>query len=56
MSITSRRILEYLNNGDIERVLEVDNLHDQLNYLVENNFIVINDQEITITEKGLDIL
>jgi predicted methyltransferase len=50
------QLLKLLHKGEVEEILEQKNLHVQLNYLVEVRLIEINDEEIELTDEGLEVL
>lgn len=56
MNKSQIRLLKLLHNGDVEEILEQNDLNFQLNYLVEIRMIEIDDEEILLTQEGLEVL
>ncbi|SDL64151.1 hypothetical protein SAMN04488034_10737 [Salinimicrobium catena] len=50
------KLLELLNKGQVEEILEEQDLNLHLNDLVELKMIEINAEEITLTREGLEVL
>lgn len=50
------QLLDLINRGSIEAVLKQDNLNSNLNYLIENQMIDIQEEEILVTESGYEVL
>lgn len=49
-------LLKLLHNGEVEEILQQKDLHSQLSYLIEIQLIEINDEEIELTDEGLEVL
>lgn len=50
------QLLDLINRGSTEAVLKQDNLNSNLNYLIENQMIDIQEEEILVTESGYEVL
>lgn len=50
------KLLKLLNNGQVEEILEEQDLNLHLIDLVELKMIEINAEQITLTREGLEVL